>query len=373
MPILHDHAPGSKRPWDHDPGNEPAENNDKAKKVRSNVPSLEHGMDEIKEVLQNGLDGIATPADRDWAFSGLLPNAVNPGLTLPKSGTVGLPLSPSDVARIQDEARRSIGDVEDLNDEKSPCWTLSAEHFGLQNPSWATFVKDFVWETFGSSAGLYQIDLVGLRVEGASGSSSAKLSGFAEFLYSDVQHSSLPMQSGHRLQLEYRIHNPGYQQIETASSLAEYAEDFEGVLKEWKILWKADSAPPLLAYILEDEDPPPEIPKFLKPGRANELKSQYLQERGAKQGVCAYFASLRSTINGNASDNAQLVLEHWSNLGGGQMPGVSVDVTLAQIVQTNCFEGRESNDREYGYEDPSDEVDHHDYKDNVSRHFLLAT
>ena len=50
-------------------------------------------------------------------------------------------------------------------------WTFSAEGFGIRDPGWNGFVKDFVWETFGASAGLYQIDLVGLRLEGGSESS----------------------------------------------------------------------------------------------------------------------------------------------------------------------------------------------------------
>lgn len=132
-------------------------------------------MDEIKEVLQNCLGGVSTAADRNWAFGGPPLHAANPGLTLPKSGIVGLPLSPHDVFRIQHEARGSIRDMDNPNAEKSPWRTLSADQFGLRNPAWATFVKDLVSETFGSSAGLCQIDLIGLTLEEASEKPSVRM------------------------------------------------------------------------------------------------------------------------------------------------------------------------------------------------------
>ena len=174
MAIFHDYVSGSKRPWNHNLSNDSADVSKKSK-IRSDVASIERNMDEIKEVLQNGLDGMSTPADRDWAFGDPLLHAANPGLTLPKSGIVGLPLSAYDVSRIQDEAQESISKMDDPTAEKPSCWTLSAEQFGIRNPGWNTFVKDFVWETFGGSLGLYQIDLLGLRLEGASARSCAQI------------------------------------------------------------------------------------------------------------------------------------------------------------------------------------------------------
>ena len=175
MAIPHNYAPGSKRPWDHDLGNDSADVNAEATTTQSNVAPVEHDIDEIKEVLQNCLDGISTAADRDWAFRGPLLHAANPGLTLPRSGIVGLPLSPHDVSRIQDEARGGISNTENPNAGYSSCWILSAEQFALRNPAWAKFVKDLVLGTIGSSAGSYQIDLVGLRLDKATESSSVKV------------------------------------------------------------------------------------------------------------------------------------------------------------------------------------------------------
>ena len=129
---------------------------------------------------------------------------------------------------------------------------------------------------------------------------------------------------------------------------------------------------PLLTYILKNEATPPEIPKPSKPAKANELKAQYLLQRGAKQGACAYFPLLRATIQLNASGDVQLVLEGWSNLGRGQVPGVTVHIKLDQKVTTNCFTGRESNDSECGLEDPSEEVDEHHYKHKVSPYFSFG-
>ena len=172
MAMFLDYVSGSKRPWNHDLGNDPAEVSKKSK-IRSDVAPIERDMDEIKEVFQNTLDGISTPADRDWAFGGPLLHAANPGLTLPKSGIVGLPLSAYDVSRIQDESQESLSKVDNSTAEKLSCWTFSAEQFGIRNPGWNSFVKDFVRETFGRSLGYYQIDLLGLRLEGASATSSA--------------------------------------------------------------------------------------------------------------------------------------------------------------------------------------------------------
>ena len=185
--------------------------------------------------------------------------------------------------------------------------------------------------------------------------------------YSDVNRSSQPIQSGYRLQLEYRIYNPGYQQIETASSLASYAQDFEAALKDWTTLWKAGSALPLLVYILEDETSPHEVPS----PKATELKTQYLQERCANQGICAFSASLRSTIQVGSSDDAELVLEELRGLDGRKVPGFTASITLDQIIQTDYFEGRESNDSDYGREDAFEEVDEHHFKDPVSPRFFL--
>ena len=175
----------------------------------------------------------------------------------------------------------------------------------------------------------------------------------------------MPIQSGYRLQLEYRIHNPGspgYHQIETASSLAGYAQDFESILNDWTTLWKAGSAPPLLIYILENETSPHEVPSPI----ATELKTQYLQDRCANQGICGFSASLRSTIQVGTDDDAQLVLEDLGGLDGSKVPGVTAGITLDQIIQTDYFDGRESNDSEYGHEDPFEEVDEYHYKDPVS-------
>ena len=172
--MFYDYAHGVKRPRKHDLGNDSTDVNKKSK-IRSDVASIERDMDEIKEVFQNTLDGISTPADRDWAFGDPLLHAANPGLTLPKSGIVGLPLSAHDVSRIQDEAQESLSNTDSPTAEKLSCWTFSAEQFGIRNPGWNSFVKDFVRETFGKSLGFYQIDLLGLRLEGASARSCAQV------------------------------------------------------------------------------------------------------------------------------------------------------------------------------------------------------
>ena len=174
MAILPNYTPGSKRPRDPDLNNNDSPTmNKKPTTIQPTVasaPVVKQNMIEIKEVLENTLDGISTIADKEWAFGGPLLQTANPGLTLPKSGIVGFPLSVHDAIRIRDEACGSFGNGANEVAGGKSCWTMSAEEFGIRNPGWNTFVKDFVWETFGASAGLYQIDLVELRLEGVEAS-----------------------------------------------------------------------------------------------------------------------------------------------------------------------------------------------------------
>ena len=149
------------------------------------------------------------------------------------------------------------------------------------------------------------------------------------------------------------------------------------MLKDWTALWKANSAPPLLVYILEDdeddedEESSPVVPGLSKPGKANDLKAQYLQERCAKQGICAFSVCLRSTIQVSGSDDDnEFMVEDWRSLDGSKVPEITTSITLDQIIQTDYFKDRESNDSEYGLEDPFEEVDEYHYRDKVSHKFF---
>ena len=118
-------------------------------------------MSDIKEVLQNTLDGISAAAEKDWAFGGTLFQAVNPGLTLKESGIVGLPLSTHGVSRIQAAAQPDYNSP----GSSSSMWKLTPDQFTLRNPAWETYVRDLALTLLGMTAGTYHMELMGLSLE----------------------------------------------------------------------------------------------------------------------------------------------------------------------------------------------------------------
>lgn len=64
------------------------------------------------------------------------------------------------------------------------------------------------------------------------------------------------------------------------------------------------------------------------------------------------------------------MLKDWCSLDGSKTREVTASITLDQIIQTDYFRGRESNDSEYGLEDPCEKEYEHHYKDTVSHNFF---
>ena len=80
-----------------------------------------------------------------WFSHGALLDPVNPGLTLQKNGTVGLPLSVHGARRIFEEYLvDGKGSTYKIDAADFAC-RLEAEQFDLKNPSWAKYI-DGVWQ-----------------------------------------------------------------------------------------------------------------------------------------------------------------------------------------------------------------------------------
>ena len=178
--------------------------------------------------------------------------------------------------------------------------------------------------------------------------------------YSDVTRTSEPIVSGFRLLLEYRLYGSKYQEIETAGAMAGYAKDFENELIRWNNLQKSGKADPLLVYVLDEcaeHDPEGAV---LTGG--DDLKAKYLVERCANTGMCAYLAQLQSSLEDSKYSYEVNCL---TSLTGAKTPYASKKIKIEQIMSDDFLKNRDSNDSEYGTEDPFDEVYDYHFKDMV--------
>ena len=181
--------------------------------------------------------------------------------------------------------------------------------------------------------------------------------------YSDVTRTSEPIVSGFRLLLEYRLYGSKYQEIETAGAMARYAKDFEKELIKWNNLQKSGQADPLLVYVL-DECPQHDPEGAVLTG-ADVLRGKYLVERCANTGMCAYSAQLQSSLDDCSSSGNSYELNCLDSLTGAKTPNASTEIKIEQIIPEDFLDNRESNDSEYGIEDPWEEVYEHHFKDTV--------
>lgn len=181
--------------------------------------------------------------------------------------------------------------------------------------------------------------------------------------YSDVTRTSEPIVSGFRLLLEYRLYGSKYQEIETAGAMAGYAKDFENELYKWNNLQKCGKADPLLVYVL-DECPQHDPEDAVLTG-ADVLRQKYLVERCANTGMCAFLAQLQSSLDDCSSSANSYEVHSLVSLTGAKTPRASKKIKIEQIMPDDFLKNRESNDSEYGTEDPFDEVYDYHFKDMV--------
>lgn len=158
---------GSKRPWNADAADEHHSADTQSSDEDSGDMSLDQEnanreMKEIKNTMQNCLDGVSSKADRDWAFGDVLPQAINPGLTLENSGIVGLPLSAYDAWRVKKETIPELSADQALD---VPC-VLGPDQFELRNPAWTQYVESIASSITGSSSAHLRLELLNLSLEG---------------------------------------------------------------------------------------------------------------------------------------------------------------------------------------------------------------
>lgn len=125
---------------------------------------LDDKINEVREVVRDGLDGVSSNADQGWAFGAIITQAINPGLTLKSSGIVGLPLSTSDASRIAGEAKVGNADVLGDNGSRLSC-DLSPDAFELRDPAWGPFVSNVAAGILGKSVKALQLKVVNLSLQ----------------------------------------------------------------------------------------------------------------------------------------------------------------------------------------------------------------
>ncbi|KAK5955576.1 hypothetical protein OHC33_003217 [Knufia fluminis] len=111
--------------------------------------------EEFNYELLNTLDRILT--DGTFAYSGVLPQYPNPGLTVNNLGVIGLPLSDRDAKALISQCQQSpfgkgVRTLIDLSVRK--CWELASDQFSIKNAAWPTFVNgllDKAYQEFGLS------------------------------------------------------------------------------------------------------------------------------------------------------------------------------------------------------------------------------
>ena len=104
----------------------------------SDAPSEYLELRDVRNELGSCLDGVRKA--HAWFSHGALVDPVNPGLTLQKNGTVGLPLSVHGARRIFEESLvDGKGSTYKIDAADVAC-RLEAEQFDLKNPSWAKYI-----------------------------------------------------------------------------------------------------------------------------------------------------------------------------------------------------------------------------------------
>jgi len=105
------------------------------------------GYDEIKAELRALLDDVDTHSRGSFATSGIIPKAINPGITVNDLGGIGLPLSRRDALELSKVAHQApfgkgIETIVDQSVRKT--WELNSSQFALQNPDWQRCIQDLV-------------------------------------------------------------------------------------------------------------------------------------------------------------------------------------------------------------------------------------
>ena len=179
------YSTGSKRPWDAEEVAPPETSDEEETGTNSSAVSsenqiLEKGendsdgsvdtdqrMTDVREVLQNTLDGVSSALDQDCVECHGTKNPINPGLTLKSSGIVGLPLSNSDAVRIAREATVGGKDIAATETLGYDC-DLGPDKFELRNPAWHQSVMNLGAAVLGKSAYEVRAELITLSLHAST-------------------------------------------------------------------------------------------------------------------------------------------------------------------------------------------------------------
>ncbi|KAL8848580.1 MAG: hypothetical protein Q9221_006413 [Calogaya cf. arnoldii] len=121
----------------------PLDSNDHTQSSSTSTREIEN----IKEEIYNYLEAIG---DGFFATSGLLPMAVNPGLSLKGLGKVGLPLTERDardIVNISREAPFGKGDQKLVDQSVRKTWEIDSTQVEFRNPQWSKTLQYAISKT----------------------------------------------------------------------------------------------------------------------------------------------------------------------------------------------------------------------------------
>ncbi|KAL8673255.1 MAG: hypothetical protein Q9168_002332 [Polycauliona sp. 1 TL-2023] len=317
----------------------------------------EHAQD-VNEALRKCLQVIG---EGNFATSGLLPNAINPGLFVHGVGKVGLPLTDRDAEALTAAAHRAPfgkGTQTFVDSAVRKTWELNPDQFELRNPAWRTTLQDAVSRVAkdlavvgGSSAvrpelhklllyepgaffdkhkdtekapGMFSTLVIALPSEHTGGdvivqhgdaTHTLQTQGLCDYDYSylawyaDVNHSVSKVATGYRLVLTYNLVQQNALTGHIPSMLDDHKQNLNGALALWdRELRDCESGTAAygtyerLVYILDHEYSEANISMNQLKGK-DQLRMRYLSEACHDKGFCLYFAHLQFSRLGSVDEN----------------------------------------------------------------------
>ena len=332
--------------------------------ANSSTISSAESMKEIKDNICTYLDAVS---DGTFATSGILPNAVNPGLSIKGLGKVGLPLSERDAQAIIKQSREAPfgkGSRTFVDQSVRKTWELDPQQVQFRNREWPEVVQDAVrksMELLGVIGGetsvradlhkllLYEKDgffkthkdtekapgmfatlvimlpsehdggdvVVHLRDRKQTLSTSAsKEFGYSYMAwYADVNHSIQPVTSGYRLVLTYNlIHRSNtLEASRPASVLNDNQMIINQALKAWNKNFNDDvpDSDSEFIYPLDHEYSEANYGlRFMK--GADQNRCIKLHEACQEHGFCMFLAHFEHTSHGDRYDESDDAEKTWT-------------------------------------------------------------
>ncbi|KAL8790514.1 MAG: hypothetical protein Q9195_006345 [Heterodermia aff. obscurata] len=336
----------------------------------STEQSEEHeGVSLLKRQLSQCLEGIGGNNKGDFAKAGTLSSAVNPGLSVRDLGTIGLPLSEREAVELGKACHQAPfgkGSETIVDTMVRNTWELNADQFELQNPTWQTTLDEALEQVAGAldvvggrnniraelyklliynkgaffdshtdtekAPGMFGTLVIALPSKHTGGDVQAKFGGQSLTLatagssafgysylawYSDVEHTVLPVISGHRLVLTYNL----IQAVGSPTRLASCPKDDQAKLGQILALWnhkskcKSPDSPFFLSYMLHHKYTDANLRLDHLKGKDAYL-ARYLQTACLNQDFCYFLANIERTISGGCEDETYDPYDHYGGRRG---------------------------------------------------------